>query len=255
MKITDKMRSFMIEYKNNVEMFQWAVMAAIGSLIFSEYIKCIEVHHNAHIPSIRSVSGILSPNGKLLNKLRDTFIDDIINNELVKKCNLDILSEENIDLFKEIFNEYILGNVSSHIPNTISKKFNLESDNKYVVEDSHIDLFKSIQLDDQMLIDYLVEETTLALISLSGNITKNRSEFSDVKEPITFSSDEFVSITNEFAIAPIYINKKVLSYDKIADILLSVSLTEISVNNDYCSLKTHNDNSVTVIKPIINREG
>lgn len=256
MKISYKMRSYMIEYRDNIEIFQWVVMAAIASLIYSEYIKCINSNFNPiHVPSIRSVSSILSTNGKLLSKLKDTFVDDIVRNELVKECNLDILNAENIDLFKEVFDEYILGNVSSHIPKTISKKFNLDSEQKCVIEDSHIDLFKGIQLDDHQMIDYLVEETALGIVSLSGNIVKNRSEFSGTKESITFSSDEFISITNEHAIAPIHINEKILSYDKICEILLGVSLTTITVENDYYSLTTHENNNIIVTKPIINREG
>lgn len=184
MKINEMIKEFINTHEAKVEIFQWAVVSSISSLLYSEYIKNIKQQQVPSriiwVPQVRTINELLEPNSYLSNLLSESLIDFMIEKELFKKYadipELIIFSEEddNIELIKTIFDIYILPNIGRSLSETISKKFDLlNPDQKLIKESRDIDLFNRKNITDEQF-DFLVNQTLLQLLILLPSIEKKQ---------------------------------------------------------------------------------
>ena len=241
MELDDKLKNFIISNKNSIEKFQWALINSISVLIYSEYIHCMKnkyVHtHKVHIPAIKSIYNILSPESTFMNMIKGRFVDGLLNNELLSKylsiSDLNIINDENVLYMKLVIGEYMIPNIFKRIPETISMKFGINDPTQNImIEDSHIDIFKSIKLDSEDTLNFIIDEFVLCLLIFLDSIDKD-IEFPESNSEIYVTGDEIIKIGNDHAICPVLINQSIMKYHKIYDLLLFVTSTTIREANTF----------------------
>lgn len=255
MNIHETISNAMKDHKNKIEITQWAVISSIASLVFSEYISNIRQKtkpvRKILVPSIKYVNELLDPSSYFIRLLSDKLIEGIANNELLIKYKdapeFVLFKEENIDTIKTIFDLYMIPNISRRIPETISKKFQLDDKNNQLIQqDSSLDLFERQCINDKQL-DYIIEETALQLLMLAPSIEKENELVENNKEFYVPTADKFAfSINNQEAICPIIFNQNILNNDKVIDLLNFVTSTSMIKNEDNVKLTTGLFNQVTI---------
>lgn len=255
MELDSTIKEFIIINKENIEMMQWAMMSSISSLIYSEYIYCIKNKyvpvHKVHIPSIRTVQQILSIDGKLMNILKERFIDILVCNPLIvayhNRPELNIFNSENFNMIKTVFNEYMLPNIAKRVPETISKKFDIGNPRQTImIEDSHIEMFTEFNLFGINTINFLVEEFVLQFLTTIPGMKKDL-EFPESNSRIYIASDEIINIGNEHAVCPILFNSEIINNKDIFNLLSFVTSTSITENEDHSIWKDKNEIYTPVI--------
>ena len=240
MELDNKIKEFIKIHKDTIGIFQWAITASVTSLIYSEYIRCIKNKyvpvHKVHVPSIKTVSNLLSIDNKFMIMLKEKFIDLLVDHPMIKKYSIAseiIILNNDRDIMKTIFNDYMLPSVSKRIPVFISTKFDLGNANQsMIIEDSHIDMFKKFNITDTNTLDFIIEEFVLQFLTSIPSM-KKELEFPESNSEIYITANEIVSIGNEQAICPILINNNIIQNKSIFDLLAFVSSTSIEhVNHD-----------------------
>lgn len=239
MKMHELMKEAMNTHKAKIEIFQWAVMAGVSSLIYSEYIKNIKQKQVPTrlilVPKIQYVCELLKTDSHFRNLLSESLIDKMIEDDLMKKYidipELVLFKDENIEILKTILDLYILPNVEKNIPNTISRKFGLNNpDNQLIKESNEIDLFKRIPITDKQF-EYIVHEIVLQFLILLPSIKKH-DEFPEDNTCIYLCEDEIITINHENALCPIHIDKEIISNKEVMNLLSFVTNTRID-EQDY----------------------
>lgn len=247
MKIQQIIKDTMKNHKNKIEIFQWAVMNSVGSLLYSEYIKNIrrKEYPRPHIftPPIKCVSSVLNTDNILMETLSSNLIDRMITNEWFNKVNyksipeLVLFNDDNIEILKTIFDIYIIKNVSRRIPEVISKKFQIGNPLvKGIIDESNeINIF-----DDGICeyhYEYLVEETCVQLLTLLPTLKKTIYTPDNLKM-IQLSEDDIMIIDNSNAICPIDFTSNIYSNKNIMNLIgfvTNVSVTVLEINNNLLS--------------------
>jgi hypothetical protein len=249
MELEEKITQAITEHKQKIELIQWAAMSSVASLVYSEYIRCIKNKYTpvfkVHLPAIKTVSDILSTNGSFMSSLSKNFVQQVIDHPLIRKYSiapeLVLLSENNCETMNVIFNKYMIPNISRRIPETISKKFDIDNpESTVMVEDSYIEMFKGIDISDQLILDFVVEEFVLQLLCTMPTMKKSL-EFPESNAEIYTDNDQIVSIGNENAICPIQLNSNVIQNEYINRLLTFATATEITSCNDPSVYKVRND--------------
>lgn len=232
------------EHSKKIELIQWAITAGIASLVYSEYIRNIRQKRVPtriiFVPQIRRVQELLNPDGEFMNSLSESLIDNMRNHELFKQYKdapeLVLFNDDNIDTMKTIFDLYIIPNIFRSIPETISKKFDLQNLQQQLIRESNeIDIFdrKPIQ---QYQFDYIVEESLLQLLVMMPTVKKEVIiPESNIK--LHMSENEILSIGHQSAICNIYINKNIIENEEIIKLIKFVSNTnikQIDIGDDMC---------------------
>lgn len=232
------------EHSKKIELIQWAITSGIASLVYSEYIRNIRQKRVPtriiFVPQIRRVQELLNPDGEFMNSLSESLIDNMRNHELFKQYKdapeLVLFNDDNIDTLKTIFDLYIIPNIFRSIPETISKKFDLQNPQQQLIRESNeIDIFdrKPIQ---QYQFDYIVEESLLQLLVMMPTVKKEVIiPESNIK--LHMSENEILSIGHQSAICNIYINKNIIENEEIIKLIKFVSNTnikQIDIGDDMC---------------------
>lgn len=258
MNIHETISNVMKEHKNKIEITQWAVISSIASLVFSEYISNIRQKtkpvRKVLVPSIKYVNELLDPSSQFMKLLSDELVNGIVNNDLFKRYKdapeLILFNEENIDTLKTIFDLYMIPNISRRIPETISKKFQLNDEkNQLIQQDSSLDLFERKNITENQL-EYIIEETVLQLLTIIPSIEKENESVENNKQFYISTDDDCAfTINNQEAICPIIFNKKILSNHDVIDLLNFVTSTSI-IKNEAAGmfLTTGLFNQVTITK-------
>lgn len=227
MELNQMIKDAINDHKESIEMFQISVMNSVASLIYSEYLskmdrKLISVGEKGlqiqkiFVPTLRSVQELLFPEGQMMTLLSEKFIDEFVRHSLrvqyssIPEFEIFKDYDNNIEIMKSIFDVYIIPNISRTIPEVIAAKFRLRDPaNQTFIESREIDMFDRIAMGETEL-EYLVEESLLNLLVMSPNV--EREQTSDVDNmDFTYYSNEIISISNVNAIAPIYINSKIIN--------------------------------------------
>lgn len=232
------------EHSKKIELIQWAITAGIASLVYSEYIRNIRQKRVPtriiFVPQIRRVQELLNPDGEFMNSLSESLIDNMRNHELFKQYKdapeLVLFNDDNIDTLKTIFDLYIIPNIYRSIPETISKKFDLQNPQQQLIRESNeIDIFDRKPI-EQYQFDYIVEESLLQLLVMMPTVKKEVTiPESNIK--LHMSENEILSIGHQSAICNIYINKNIIENEEIIKLIKFVSNTNIKpidIGDDMC---------------------
>ncbi len=241
MKIQQIIKDTMKDHKNKIEIFQWAVMNSVGSLVYSEYIKNIrrKEYPRQHIlvPPIKLVSSILDTDFTLMETLSSNLIDKMINNKWFDKVNyksipeLVLFNDDNIEILKTIFDLYIVKNVSRRIPEVISKKFQIgNSSVKGIIDESNeISIFNNGICDYHY--EYLVEETCVQLLTLLPTLKKTIYTPDNLKM-FHLTENDILIVDNSNAICPIDFTSNIYSNRDIMDLIGFVTNVSITIPED-----------------------
>lgn len=232
------------EHSKKIELIQWAITSGIASLVYSEYIRNIRQKRVPtriiFVPQIRRVQELLNPDGEFMNSLSESLIDNMRNHELFKQYKdapeLVLFNDDNIDTLKTIFDLYIIPNIFRSIPETISKKFDLQNPQQQLIRESNeIDIFDRKPI-EQYQFDYIVEESLLQLLVMMPTVKKEVIiPESNIK--LHMSENEILSIGHQSAICNIYINKNIIENEEIIKLIKFVSNTnikQIDIGDDIC---------------------
>lgn len=222
------------EHSKKIELIQWAITSGIASLVYSEYMRNIRQKRVPtriiFVPQIRRVQELLNPDGEFMNSLSESLIDNMRNHELFKQYKdapeLVLFNDDNIDTMKTIFDLYIIPNIFRSIPETISKKFDLQNTQQQLIRESNeIDIFDRKPI-EQYQFDYIVEESLLQLLVMMPTVKKEVTiPESNIK--LHMSENEILSIGHQSAICNIYINKNIIENEEIIKLIKFVSNTNI----------------------------
>lgn len=232
------------EHSKKIELIQLAITSGIASLLYSEYIRNIRQKRVPtriiFVPQIRRVQELLNPDGEFMNSLSESLIDNMRNHELFKQYKdapeLVLFNDDNIDTLKTIFDLYIIPNIFRSIPETISKKFDLQNPQQQLIRESNeIDIFDRKPI-EQYQFDYIVEESLLQLLVMMPTVKKEVTiPESNIK--LHMSENEILSIGHQSAICNIYINKNIIENEEIIKLIKFVSNTnikQIDIGDDMC---------------------
>ena len=248
----------MIEHKDKIEMYQWAIISGVAILVYSEYIskirkKSIPGKIYMTVPTIRSVQELLDPNGQFMKMMSKDLINEMKSNDLLFPY-LDypefvLFKDNNIELLKFLLDIYIIPNIFKTIPATISKKFNIGNiNNQLITESNDIDLFDRKDISEDQF-KFVVNEIILQLLMLIPNIEKDYV-YPEKNNDMFLKDNEILSIGSESAIAPIHINKMIIENKSVIDLLKFVSNTSIKDADYGYKIQTsiYNQTSITTIK-------
>lgn len=255
MSVYDIVKDTMAKHKKKIELFQWATISGVSSLVFSEYISCIRQKQipvrQILVPSMRTLSELFDMDGQFIQKLSNELIEKMISHEMFKKYSdapeLVLFSEENIEVLKTVFDLYILNNVSKRIPETIEKKFGLRDPKQQVIrEDRDTVLFRNKPIDD-LQIDFIVEEVILQLLLLLPTM-KKEIELPEGNRGIQMTDSEILSIANDQAICPIHFTPNIFRNESVNKLLMFVTSTQMDeVDTSKSTIALKGDEYITWI--------
>lgn len=234
MYIQELTKKFIIENRQEIEISQQAMIAGVSSLIYSEYLRCIVQKtipvDRVLVPTIRSVREILDTNGQFMTLMSERFIDAIYTNELFKQYShapeLKIFDQNNIEVFKGIFDLYISKNLYRTLPEVISRKFCLLDENQQTfMENREADLFDRQPINEDQF-KYIVEETVLHLLATIPSMNKD-VEYPESKNLIGMTDKTVIGINHVNAICPIYLNTNIVANDSVISLLEFVTSTQV----------------------------
>ena len=85
--MNESTKQFLINNKSSIEMFQWALMNSVASLVYSDYIASIRQKQfpvrKVLVPVIKDLEYIMDPRGELLRDLPEYLLDRICRNRMV----------------------------------------------------------------------------------------------------------------------------------------------------------------------------
>lgn len=257
MQIHETIKTVLTEHKHKIEITQWAIISAVSSIVYSEYIKNIrqkQVPTRAIlVPQIKAVSSFLNHDGEFMSALSDKLIDGVANHHLFKEYEnapeLVLFNSKNIEILKTIFDVYIMPNIERRIPETISIKFGLEDPNQQLIrEERTIDIFPMDFYTMDEIVKYVIDQTVLQLLILLPTMEKD-VELPEVNTSVQLSDTDIFTINHEKAICPIHFNEDIYDNDKIMRILSFVTDTQFE-ENDWSinpSVKGPNNEPVSLI--------
>lgn len=234
MAIHQLIKEVMTKHQKKIELFQWAVIGSISTLVYSEYIskmkqKQVPVKKIMIIP-IKYVKEFLAEGSPFMDYLSNNLIDMIINNkEFIKYKHapeFEIFNEENIEVLKTVFDLYITPNISRRIPESIYIKFNLGDESQQLfVEDNTIDLFNREPITEQQY-QYIADECVLQMLWLIPTMVKHVEPVEN-NQNILMTKDEVLIIDHQNALYPIYINEDIINNEDVIKLLEFVTSTKI----------------------------
>lgn len=245
MQIQKMMKDMMTDHKQKIEIFQWAVMNGVSSLIYSEFIRRMKQKQvptqYVMVPKISEVSSILKPDGPFMQKLSDELIDQMIDSELFARIKytevpeLEIFTEDKLEILKTIFDLYIAQNVYRRIPEVIAKKFQIGSPEarSSIVESSEVSMFDGMEI-SRYFYNYIVESICSQLVILLPTINKSIRTPEDVKK-IQLSKHDILIIEHKNAICPVMFTSEIFDNAGAMDLLsfvTNISVTKIDENNE-----------------------
>jgi len=257
MQIHQLVKTALTEHKQKIELTQWAIIAGISSLFYSEYIskmkrketpvKCVMV------PSLKNLSKYFRPDSEFMEHLSNNLIIDIAYNYSIQKYSnapeLIMFNEDNIEIMKTIYDLYIAPNITRRIPETIAKKFGLNNETQQFFRESwDIDLFEGNNISKDhyhYIVDQIVLQLLMLLPTMKKEVTIPESNFQ-----INMSKNEILSIANENAICPIHFSPMIIENKSVIELLSFVTNTSITSNiisNNY-SITTGITNQVSLTK-------
>lgn len=223
MEIHKMVKDALRDHKEKIELLQWAIISGIATLIYPEYLIRIKQKRTPVrrilLPPIKSVREIVHPEGEFMTYLSEHLIESIKSRlntpqfreyasapEFALFCS----NHDEIEILKTIFDLYMIPNISTRLPETISRKFQIDDPKQQLmVESSDIDLFDRKCPVDELSFDFLVEEIVLQLLTLIPTM-KKEVELPESNIGIYLTESEVVTIGNENGICPIHINKHII---------------------------------------------
>lgn len=251
----NNVRTSITEHKQKIELTQWAMIAGISSLFYSEYLRCMKRKEipveRIMVPAIVNVNHYLNPNTTFMKLIDENFVGYIADHPLFKKYinapELVLFKEENIELMKGIFDVYISPNISRRISETISKKFGLNDPKMQFFQESwDIHLFSGMPIDEGQ-IKFIVDQTVLQLLLLLPTM-KKEVRIPENNENIILLNDEILTISNENAICPIHFDSSVFNNDSVNKLLYFVTNTTVEESNNEVHVTTGLFNQVLITK-------
>lgn len=242
MGIEEIIKKAINDHKYQIQYYQWAFISGVSTLVYSEFISRIREKDNPKrmylVPTIRSVYDLLDPHNQFMTKFSDEILHLILTNEMFikysKNKELELFSDENIELLKVIIDIYIIPNIFKMVPLTIRKKFNLDDENnQLIIESNEIDLFDRKPISD-LQIKYLADEIVLHLLMLLPNIEKNTTEVNS--NNFHLKENEILTFGSQTAITPIHMNYNVLKNQSVIDLFSFVTNSKFVWMGDYYSI-------------------
>lgn len=234
MQIHQLVKTALTEHKQKIELTQWAIISAITSLFYSEYIRRFRQKEIPvkviMVPSLKTVSDYLRADSPFMEHMSENYIDSIANHPMLNQYSdapeLVMFKEENIEIMKTIFDLYISPNISRRIPETIAKKFGLNDEKQQVFRETFdIRLFDDQPINEDQY-KFIVDQTVLQLLMLLPTM-KKEVEIPEDHVNMMMSRGEILSIANDSAVCPIHFNKDIMTNKSVISLLLFVTNTNI----------------------------
>lgn len=240
LSMNESTKQFLINNKSSIEMFQWALMNSVASLVYSDYIASIRQKQfpvrKVLVPVIKDLEYIMDPRGELLRDLPEYLLDRIrcdVNDYYAYSIpEFDIFNMGNDSSLKDLMNEYIIPNISRRIPETIKKKFGLDDPNQQVIrEDRNIKMFDKYPLDGASR-NFIAAQTILQFFTMGITIEKECCPI-EHSTGICLPLDKhyILSIANDQAVCPIQLNAEIID-NPIFGLISFVTGTTIADRND-----------------------
>lgn len=240
MSIHEQVHDAITNHKNKIELTQWAIMSAIASLVYSEFLKNIKQKQYPRkmiiVPSIRNIQELLLLDGEMFTSLSSNLIEMIQQNPLFQKYKeapeFEMFTDKNIEIMKTILELYILPNVNKRLPESIALKFDLyNQENQLITQSRDLDLFHRQPFHTNQL-NYVVEETILNLLTLIPSMCKT-VDYPEQNISIFMTDEEILTISNENALCPIHFTTKMFheTESTLLNTLLFVTNTNIEEND------------------------
>lgn len=223
MEIHKMVKNALRDHKKKIELLQWAITSGIATLIYPEYLIRIKQKQTPvrriMLPPIKAVREILQPEGEFMTYLSEHLIDGIgerMNTPRFKpyasapEFAMFEDGHDEIEILKTIFDLYMVPNISTRLPETITRKFRIgEPDQQLMIESNDIDLFNRECPIDETSFDFLVEEICLQFLTLIPTM-KKEVELPESNVGIYLTENEIITIGNENGICPIHINRHII---------------------------------------------
>ena len=254
MLIHDRVKDMMEEYKHEIERIQCAIIMGVSSLFYSEYISKFRQKEfpllRVEVPSLKNLARFLDQNSEFMQTLSYTLIDKLANHKLIKKYldvpELFMFNDNNIEIMKIIYDIRITHNIRKCIMDLIVKKFRLDDPTQQVFQQNwEIDIFNGQINDDQ--INFVIDEIVLQLLMLIPSINKETRDVSpDLYNVLWF--DEILSIDNNNAICPIYVNMDIINNESIIKLLSFVTDSTFDKDDKSIIPVSNSNNQLRIIK-------
>lgn len=233
MEFHERIRNAITQNKQKVQLFQWATISSVSSLIYSEYIRRIEKKTfptmRIDVPPIHSVKELLRTDGNFMDRMSHYFIENMARHPLMEEYSkapeLILFTKDNREVLKCIFDAYIIPNIAPTVCNAISSKFGLRDEKQQTVfQNREIDLFDGMPLDDPHM-DYVVQECVLQMMLLLPTLARDVQNPKDQAE-IIMKPGDIITINNRNAVAPIHLDPQMIhAGGPILDLISFVSST------------------------------
>ena len=235
MQIDRVIKETIKNHKDGIELIQWAIISAVASLVYSEYIKNIRQKRTPvrmfQVPSIKSVNELLKRENQFMKLLSENLIEDLVKHDLLSEYidapELALFNRNDVEKLKIILDLYIIPNIRTQISRTIESKFSLNDPNQQVVRESReIDLFNRMPITDAQF-GYIVDETVLQLLLLLPSMKKD-VELPEQNINIRINNGMILTVGSGTAICPIHFDNRVLDNNEVMSLLSFV--TNITAN-------------------------
>ena len=216
MQIHERIKDVIRTHKKDIQTIQWAIISGITSYVYTHYVRSIRQQSApiriVLVPEIRTVQDLLNPEGYFMDRLSNNIIDMMINKDLFQRYKhapeLALFNEENVEVLKTIFDLYMIPYISRRIPESISKKFDLENPEQQVMqEDRDIDPFSDKPYD--IALNFIARQSVLHLLMLTPSIDKT-IEVPEDNMNIRMSSTDILGITHNSALCTIYMDSAII---------------------------------------------
>lgn len=218
--LNDSLKLLLKDYKSQIELMQCSVIGGIASIMYSEYISCIQQKdvpvRRILVPWIRELREYTDINTEFMNKFSDSML--FISEEplMQKYKDEEIFSifkydwKDNLDLVLRL---YVIPNAARTIPNMISKKFGLDDEKQQLIQENRdIVMFRKEKFTIDDAVVFALKQTMFNMLFMCPNIKSYRGIIASNKS-ITWKTtdDTFIAINNSQALCPIFYHKDIIN--------------------------------------------
>lgn len=247
MLINQLVLRFINENKQSIAFFKNGFDTSVSSLIYSEFlynIKQLEPRKMI-IPKIDNIRSLFIEDSILINYLINKLPEDILNDKIYDKYKdrKEFKIFEDKEMIKYIIDIYLVESLRDKIIFDIKDRFDTESEKITIIESESKKLFENgIQeyhlkyICHQILLDFIY----FVSINKCINLIIDNNEFN-------VNKNQILSINNEAALAPIYLDENILNND-FYKVLGFVTSTEIlDVFNNIYKVRSGKNNKIFII--------
>ncbi len=234
------------KYNNFNTSLQLSITLSLVSVIYLEYLLLmnkVEVPiKRINVPELSSIKRILVDpiSAWVVNELPNRLRTSIYIAPLLHLDEFKPLMDDNVHL---ILNDIIKESYKI-IPSIFIKRFQLDGSQQLIREEIGLEVFGKTPITESHY-KYISEQCALQLLLSTKRINR---DIINVKECLTFSHNDIISINNDNALTPIFLNNTIISDSFLMDKINFVTSSNIVKSGNEYKLNTNPNNIVRLIK-------